>query len=74
MKPIQTHSVIAIQRPYLWLLSLLAVICLILLALWFSFEYGRYVAGYDSADTDAYIDQLQGQLEEAQAEIVETSR
>jgi hypothetical protein len=74
MKPILTHSVITIQRPYLWLLSLLAIICIVLLSLWFSFEYGRSVAGYDSAGADAYIEQLQAQLDEAQAEIVESSR
>ena len=39
-----------------------------------SFEYGRYVAGYDSADADTYIEELQAQLEESQAEIVESKR
>ena len=74
MKPILTHSVITIQRPYLWLFSLLIIICMVLLSLWFSFEYGRNVAGYDSAGSDAYIEQLQAQLDEAQAEIVESNR
>jgi len=74
MKPILTHSVITIQRPYLWLLNLLIIICIVLLSLWFSFEYGRNVAGYDSAGSDAYIEQLQAQLDEAQAEIVESNR
>jgi len=74
MKPLMTHSVIAIQRPYLWLLSLLTIICIILLSLWFSFEYGRSTAGFDSSEADAYIEQLQAQLDEAQAEIVESSR
>jgi Family of unknown function (DUF6776) len=74
MKPLLTHSVIAIQRPYLWILSLLVIICIVLSSLWLSFEYGRSTAGYDSADADAYIEQLQSQLDEAQAEIVESSR
>lgn len=74
MKPILTHSVITIQRPFLWLFSLLIIICMVLLSLWFSFEYGRNVAGYDSAGSDAYIEQLQAQLDEAQAEIVESTR
>jgi uncharacterized protein DUF6776 len=74
MKPLLTHTIITIQRPYLWLASLMAIICLILLSIWFSYEYGRGIAGYDSANADAYIGQLQAQLDEAQAEIVESNR
>jgi len=74
MKPLLTHTIITIQRPYLWLLSLLAIICLLMLSHWLSYEYGRNIAGYDSANADAYIGQLQAQLDEAQAEIVESNR
>ena len=74
MKPILTHTIITIQRPHLWLLSMLAILCIVLLSLWFSYEYGRQTAGYDSADAEAYIGQLQAQLEETQAEIVESNR
>lgn len=74
MKPLLTHTIITVQRPYLWLLSLLGILCLVALSLWFSFEYGRSIAGFDSASADDYIGQLQAQLEEAQAEIVETTR
>ncbi|VAW52489.1 hypothetical protein MNBD_GAMMA06-1232 [hydrothermal vent metagenome] len=74
MKALLTRTIITIQRPHLWLLSLISAICLILLLLWSSYEYGRNIAGFDSADADAYIDQLQGQLDEAQAEILENSR
>lgn len=74
MKPLLTHTIITIQRPYLWLLSLVGIICLLLLSHWFTYEYGRNIAGYDSANADAYIGQLQAQLDEAQAEIVESNR
>jgi len=74
MKPLLTHTIITIQRPYLWLLSLVAILCLAMLSLWFTFEYGRNIAGYDSASSEAYIGQLQAQLDEAQAEIVESNR
>ena len=74
IKPLLTHRIIAIQRPHLWLLSLVLIICMFMLSIWFSFEYGRNIAGYDSADAGAYIDQLQAQLEEAQGEIVESNR
>ncbi len=74
IKPLQTRTIITIQQPGLWVLSFFSVICLILLMLWSAFEYGRNVAGYNSADADAYIGQLQEQLEESQAEIVESRR
>ena len=74
MKPLLTHTIITIQRPQLWLASLVVIICTIMLMLWVSFEYGRNIAGFDSADADAYIDQLQAQLEEAQGEMVESTR
>ncbi|HHJ34217.1 MAG TPA: hypothetical protein ENJ87_00480 [Gammaproteobacteria bacterium] len=74
MKPLQTRTIITIQQPRLWLLSLLGILCIIVLLVWFSFEYGRSVAGYNSSDSDAYIEQLQAQLEESQAEIIESNR
>jgi hypothetical protein len=74
IKPIRTQQIITIQRPALWLLSFVAIVCMILILLWVSFEYGRKVAGYDSADSGAYIEQLQAQLEESQAEIIESNR
>jgi len=74
VKPITTQQIITIQRPALWLLSFTLIVCAILLLLWISFEYGRQVAGYDSASAETYIQQLQAQLEESQAEIVETTR
>jgi hypothetical protein len=74
IKPIRTQQIITIQRPALWLLSFLTIFCMILILLWISFEYGRKVAGYDSADSGAFIDQLQAQLEESQAEIIESNR
>ncbi len=74
IKPIRTRTIISIQRPGLWLLSAVLAFFLFLVLLWSAFEYGRNVAGYDSADAEAYIEQLQAQLEESQAEIIETSR
>jgi len=74
MKPMQMRKIITIQRPALWLFSFVVFICILLISLWASFEYGRNIAGYNSADSDAYIEQLQAQLEETQAEIVENKR
>ena len=74
MKALQTHSIITIQQPHLWLLSLFAILSLISLSVWFAYEYGRNIAGYDSANADSYISQLQAELEETKAEIVESNR
>ena len=74
MKPMQTRKIITIQRPALWLLSFVVFICIILISHWGVFEYGRNIAGFNSADSEAYIEQLQAQLEESQAEMVENKR
>lgn len=74
VNPIQTRKIITIQRPVLWLFNIAVLLCIIMSAIWGAFEYGRYIAGFDSADTDAYIEQLRAQLEESQAEIVESNR
>lgn len=73
-KPLRTKKIVTIQQPKLWLLSFLLIICMVLISLLVSFEYGRKVAGFDRSDADLYINQLQEQLEETQAEIIESSR
>lgn len=74
IKPIRTQKIITIQRPGLWLLSGVFAVFLMVIMIAGAFEYGRRVAGYDSADADAYIAQLQAQIEESQAEIIELNR
>jgi len=74
MKPIPTQQIVVIKQPKLWLLSFTAIVCMILILLWVSFEYGRKVAGFHSSEADDYIALLQAQLEESQAEIIETNR
>ena len=74
IRPLQTRVVIAIQRPQLWIATAILIVCTVIAALWLSFEYGRKVAGYHSTETDAYIQQLKQQLEESQAEIIESKR
>ena len=74
IKPLHTHTLIAVKRPLLWLLSFVLLICILLFLLKFSFEYGRGIAGFDSASADAYIGQLQAELEESQAKFIETER
>jgi hypothetical protein len=74
INPLQAYTLIAVKRPLLWLLSFVLLICILLFLIKFSFEYGRGSAGYDSASADAYIGQLQAQLEKSQAKIIESER
>jgi len=74
MKPLQTHRIITIQQPGLWWLGFITLITLISLIIWSAFEYGLNIGGYKKANADAYIEQLQVQLEESQQETIETKR
>ena len=74
IKPLHTHMIITVQRPLLWLLSFVVIVCMIMILLKFSFEYGRSTAGFDSGSAYVYIDQLKSQLEESQAEFIESER
>jgi len=73
-KALQTHSIITVQRPMLWFFSFVLIISMVLISIGISFEYGRSIAGFDSASADTYIEQLQAQLEESEAEIIESNR
>lgn len=66
MKPIPVHNrlLISIQRPSLWIGSLLAIIALVSFLVWGFYEYGRYVAGFDQSATEQRIAQMESQIEE----------
>jgi hypothetical protein len=74
IKPLQTQQIIRIQRPGLWVLSFFLIFAMVISLVWIAFEYGRKVAGFDSAEADAYIHQLQTQLNDSQSEIIESNR
>jgi len=74
IKPLTTQKIIVVHRPVLWLFAMVCVIFLLVALLWGSFEYGRNVAGFDSADADSYIQQLQLQIEKSHAEVIESQR
>jgi len=74
MKPIQTKYLITIQRPARWFLGFTAIIALVAAAIWFSYEQGRRVAGFDSADTNRIIESLEAENETLQAELAEYRR
>ncbi|MFW2372467.1 MAG: DUF6776 family protein [Gammaproteobacteria bacterium] len=60
--PVHNRRLISIQRPYLWLLSLLVIIAVLVLAFLMTFEYGRQAAGFVQSDTDEQIAFLQQQI------------
>lgn len=74
LKPRQTHQIIVIQRPNLWVFSMFLLFCLVLSAIWAAYEYGRYFADNNNPELQAYIIQLESQLDAARVEIVETQR
>ncbi len=74
MKPGYSHRIIVVQRPWLWIISLLVLLCIALVAVWMAYESGRYAAGYDSATTQQRISQLTVQVKKLQAKSVETQR
>lgn len=73
-RPLQTRTIITIQRPLLWFAGFVAIISMILILLWMSYEYGRKTAGFDSSEAGVYIEQLRQQLEESEAKFVESER
>ncbi len=74
MKPGYSRHIIVIQRPALWAVSLLVLLCIGLVSVWMVYEYGRYAAGYDSADAQQQIAQLKMQVDKLETKSVETQR
>ena len=74
LKPIQSHRLITIQRPALWIMSIVAIFLLVLVLLGLAFDQGRRIAGYDSSEATAYVDQLQQQIKQLQSESDESQR
>ncbi len=73
-KPLQSKLLITIHRPALWLLSMAGIALFVALLIWLAFEYGQKLAGYDKGEAMTYIDDLQQQLEDAQAQNTESQR
>lgn len=70
----KNHRIIMIQHPVLWVFAIAVLVCLLLFTMWATYDYGRYNAGYDSADSQRIISGLTRQLTVAKAKIVETQR
>ena len=73
-KPLQSRILITIQRPSLWIASLAGMALIVAFLIWTAFQYGQRVAGYDKGEAMTYIDDLQQQLEDEQAQNTESTR
>jgi cell division protein FtsB len=76
MKPGPVHNrlLISVQRPHLWMLSAAVIIGCVILLVWFAYEYGRYVGGFDQSDSEQEIASLQQRIEELTANSEDLQR
>jgi len=73
-KPLQTRTLITIQRPGLWLLNFFILLGVIALMIGLAFAYGQRVAGYDKAEAISYIEDLEQQIEDLKSQNTESQR
>ena len=67
-----TRILVTIQRPGLWLLSLLILIAVIAVLVWSAYLYGQREAGYDRGEAVSAIGKLEKQLKEIQGRYTES--
>lgn len=69
LNPLRNHYLITVKRPGNWLLSILGVLILIGLSLWFSYERGRVAGGYDAFAASARVGELERILGELRSDM-----
>ncbi|MCW9013019.1 MAG: hypothetical protein OQL06_04485 [Gammaproteobacteria bacterium] len=64
MKPTPVHNqyLISVQRPHLWILSVVVALILVAACIFAAYEYGRFIGGFDQAETDTEIALLQNSI------------
>lgn len=73
-RPIQNKIIISVQRPGLWVLNTVLLLCAIALMIWLAFAYGQRAAGYDKSEAILYIKDLERQITELQSQNVINER
>ncbi len=73
-KPVQSRILITIQRPGVWAMNFLLLLCVIALMIFIAFEYGQRVAGYDKTEAINYIEGLELQILNLKMENTESQR
>jgi len=66
-----TRILIAIKRPGLWLLALLAILLAIITLIWSAYLYGQREAGFDRSQAMNEVSRLHQQLEDLQKQYAE---
>lgn len=74
LNPLQNQYLISVKRPGLWVLSIAAVLLVLILAMWMSYDRGRMAGGYDSMEANSNITELEKELRSLQAEMVDLQR
>ena len=73
-RPIQARHLITVQRPFLWVLSTIGLVALVVVAVWLSYETGRRTAGFDAASVSEVVDSMQNQITALEGELAESRR
>ena len=60
--PTCNRYLISVHRPELWITSGVLFVLLLLLIIWFAFDFGRYKAGFNIAETDQYAQELEAKI------------
>jgi hypothetical protein len=69
-----TRILIAIKRPGLWLLGLLAIVLAVIALIWSAYLYGQREAGFDRSQAMNAVSELHQQLEDLQKRYDENQR
>lgn len=76
MKRVPAHNqyLISVQRPQLWLLSLVAVCVVVGFMIWSAFVYGQYMAGHDRVEASEQAGVLKNQIDDLLAQNEDLQR
>lgn len=72
--PVNNKYLISVQRPHLWIATTAAVLLVLALLFWLSFDLGRRSGGFYLAETESQIELLEAEIDELQKRNEELNR
>lgn len=72
--PRQARYLVTIQRPALWALSALLGLAAVIALVWGAYLHGQRSAGFDSAEVDRYLQDMETHIETLETELAESRR